>query len=103
MTTAILATLVVHNSKGDIYGNRYWAFTFTDHVTGKSFSANCDTDSGVRGAMRAMGYDNNAVLVHVDEMPIRQFIKFIKGFEYAGCISVDVAKYIERKIREVKA
>lgn len=80
--------LTVYNSKPDIYGNRYWAYRLTDF--GRTISrGKIDTNSIDREELRVKGSE----YTHI-ELPIRDFNRFTKNFEYPGCHWEDIRKHI---------
>lgn len=96
-TPVIKATAIIHNSKRDIYGNCYWAFTYTDHATGKVVQGTGACESNIKSGLRQL-HPDNGILIHDDEMKIREFNRFTKGFKYAGCVGSDVARWINLQL-----
>ncbi len=95
----IKATLEIINSKADIYGNRYFAFVWTDNETGKSVTADLASSDNVRLSYYSMGLTSPELNTVQTEMPIRQFNRFVKGLPYAGCASDDIAKFIKLNLK----
>lgn len=80
--------LTVYNSKPDMYGNRYWAYRLTDF--GRTISqGNISANNIDKVELRA----NRIEYTHT-ELPIREFDKFTKNFEYHGCNWEDIRKHI---------
>ena len=80
--------LTVYSSKPDIYGNRYWAYRLTDFnktISQGKISANNINKVELR--------INHIEYTHT-ELPIREFDKFTKNFEYHGCRWEDIRKHI---------
>ena len=80
--------LTIYNSKRDYYGNRYWAYEFSN--LGKTISkGKIDADNFPTLELRAMGIE----YTHI-ELPIREFNRFTKNLEYHGCHWEDIRKHI---------
>jgi hypothetical protein len=90
------------NSKGDIYGNRYWAFIFMDFKTGKQVAGTISGgDSNIYAILRYWNVTNDwdrSILFEREELPIREFNKLTKDYEYAGCEPECIAAYIKREL-----
>lgn len=101
---AITAFLTIINSKMDRNGNRYWAFTYTDVLTGISVSATISGgESNISGIRRCMGRVNgwdDSIRTVRKEMPIREFQRFTKGLPYAGCAPEELASFIKKGIAD---
>jgi len=81
--------LTIYNSKADSSGNRYWAFSFQDLITGKSVEG---TISGGESNIKAvtLGWSekdewDRTIKIDCQELGIRQFNRMTKTWPYAGC------------------
>lgn len=106
MTTspAIIATLTAYNSRRDIYGNCYWAFSYCDNQSGREI---CGTVSGGRSNVSGILYYLNGgsfeprnVSFSNQELPIREFNRMTKDWPYAGCLPEELAKFIRAGLVE---
>ena len=97
-------TITIYNSKSDRFGNRYWAFTFVDHKTGKEVRAKISGDeSNIRAISRNWGDVDDwdrSFQFHQQELGIRQFNSMIKDWAYAGCTPVELVTWIKSKLAE---
>ncbi len=99
----ILATLLGINSKRDTHGNCYWAFVYTDALTGNSVSATISGgSSNIQSIVAAMGMEASECYVTFNEMKIRAFDKYVKKLPYAGCTGEELAKFIRANLVEKK-
>lgn len=98
---AIIASLKCYNSRADIYGNRYFAFRYLDHETGK---VACGTVSGGESNIRSMMYEFNGgqwkenFHFTTNELPIREYNRMVKGWPHAGCRPEDLAAFVKREL-----
>ena len=92
----IKAALHIINSRRDIYGNCYWAATYTDTATGRGCSFTVAARSNCEVAMYrgGMEHQHGEVLTTYEELPIRQYNRTVKGWPYAGCVEADIAAHI---------
>ena len=102
MSRTITATLTTYNSKADRAGNRYWAFQWFDHETGKVVCAKISGGESNINAIRAywnnpQGWDDCIVCLS-KELGIREFAKLTKDWTYAGCNPEDLAKFIRNSL-----
>jgi hypothetical protein len=82
----IKAILDCINSRADMYGNRYWAFRYTDTVTGKQVTGMVSGgESNISAIVREMDLDWESVYYTRHELPIREFNRTTKDWAYAGC------------------
>ncbi len=88
------ATIQIFVSKRDIYGNVYGAFAYTDHATGKVVKGLVGSHGNVATTFRY----SDGFLVHTEVMPIRQWNRLTKGWEYAGDGCEDTQKFISEKL-----
>ena len=100
------ATLEIMNSRSDMYGNRYWAFRYTDHETGAVVEALGDHESNIH--MMLLRWDGaedwcRTVLETREERPIRQFNQITKGWKYAGCQGEDIQAFVLAGLKSDKA
>lgn len=102
MTAPIIATLTAINSRRDVYGNCYWAFTYLDHATGKTVRG---TISGGESNVRSIMFELNGgkwegvdIAFQVNELPIREFNRLTKGWAYAGCTPKELAAFIRAEL-----
>lgn len=96
----IKATCEIINSKRDLNGNTYWAFSYLDHGTGKSVEATISGgESNITAIRRHLfGDDSEALNFLRVEMPIRQFDKRVKNWPYAACRPEEIAAFIKKGI-----
>lgn len=97
----LTATLNIFNSKRDLNGNCYWAFEFVDHETGVKVQGTGDTESNVSSITWEWSEPREwcrSIMVNRQELGIREFNRLTKHWEYAGCGSADLAKWIKRKL-----
>ena len=101
----IYATLEIINSRADIYGNRYWAFRYTDHDSGNS----------VEGTISGGESNINAIRLHMGrvdgwdagintrrtELKIREFNRLTKDWPHAGCNPEDLANFIKERLAKI--
>ena len=93
---AILESLY---SKRDRNGNTYWAFRWTDVITGtKVVGTVSGGESNISCIVREMGLDWESCHYTLTEMPIREFNRLTKEWKYAGCPPAELAKYIRDAI-----
>lgn len=97
-----IASLECLNSKGDRFGNRYFAFIYTDHNTGRAVRA---TISGGKSNVESLMYALNGgsweprnVLWSERELAIRQYNREVKGWPYAGCTGEDLARFVRAEL-----
>lgn len=101
--TKLRYTLECVNSRADVYGNRYYGFIYTDHESGKQVRAMI---SGGESNVNSIAYHMSGeqwVDDHIYtryELPIREFNRLTKGWEYAGCRGDELAAYIKAKLAE---
>ena len=106
-TKPIIGHLTAINSKRDIYANCYWSFTYVDAHTGKVIHAVISgTNNNISTARRYISNgekefnDGNHIHYEEREMGIREFNKYVKNWDYAGCTPEDIASYIKRELRK---
>ncbi len=91
-------TLTSINSKRDIYGNTSWAFVYINEDTKEVRGTICGSDSNIRSIVTAAGWDWSTVYYTNREMKIREFNKFTKGWDYAGCTPKELFDFINKKL-----
>lgn len=95
---AYTGTLMIYNSRTDGDGNRYWAFEYTDHTTGKAVYARItggkSNIENIRHNWQGADGWNASILVHCVEMGIREFNQTVKGWKHAGCRTEDLQQFI---------
>lgn len=99
-------TLEAINSKADVYGDRYWAFVYSDgeHTVNATISGGLSNIQSVPYELNGGSYEPRDYYFTHSELPIRQFNKLVKGWNYAGCAPADLAKYIQAHLSpEVKS
>jgi len=95
--------LFIYNSRADKFGNSYWAFSFVELATDKLVEGDCasGSDGNIRNITFGFSEPNEwdrSVLVTTEELPIRVFNKYIKGWEYAGDTTDKIRKFIKDKL-----
>lgn len=97
--------LEILNSRLDVNGNRYWAFRFTDFITGREVVA---TYSGGESNARAMLHGWNpdqpqdwdrSIMVEESELKIREFNRLVKDWPYAGCEPAELRQFVKDRIK----
>ena len=98
MPRIINYTLDCINSRADMYGNCEFAFTYTDHNTGKEVHATVSGNNAqtIPFYLNGGSHEPHDYLMTVTVLPIRQFNRLVKGWEYAGCNGSDLAEYIKK-------
>jgi hypothetical protein len=95
-----VANLACFNSKADAAENCYYAFTWTDNGTGKTVGGKISGgESNVRGIMFEMNggsWEPHNVFFTTSELPIREFNRAVKGWNYAGCRPADLVEFIKK-------
>jgi hypothetical protein len=98
----ITATLEAINSRADIYGNRYWAFRFADHTTGRTISGRASGgESNIYGILRHWGAKDGrdrSVRFLRTELPIRVFDRLAEDWPYAGSQPDELARFIRMSL-----
>ena len=98
----IKATVHIINSRRDQYGNTYWAATYTDTETGKSYSFTVNGgESNLTYSLRAstgLNLPHGSYVVTSSELPIREFNRTTKGWPCAGCREEEIATNIRKAI-----
>lgn len=100
----IKAILKAINSKMDRNGNTYWAFSFTDCKTGKTVNATiCGGESNIYAIIRHWNVKLNdwdrSIHFEREELPIREFNRLTKNWQYAGCNSQELAQFIKKSLK----
>ena len=102
------ATLTCFNSRMDGNGNRYFAFSYTDHVTGKVINgkisggeSNIYAIKGSAGkALHGVNGWNDEIAFNAVEMLIRPYNRMVKDWEYAGCRPETLAQFIKDELEK---
>lgn len=107
MPSPIKSILHIINSRRDFYGNCYWAFTFTDCASGVvvrgTVSSGPSNVEMVKRYYRPRLKDwDRTMAISEEEMPIREFNRRTKGWQYAGCSPEDIAKWIRAEVKKAK-
>jgi len=105
--TAIEGHLQILNSKADIYGNRYWAFVYTDNASGNQVKG---LISGGESNIDCIRHDwngkntgwNRGIVVSREEMKIREFNRHTKKWRYAGCRPEEIRNYIKDSLKTIE-
>jgi hypothetical protein len=97
MITGILNCI---NSRADMYGNRYWAFKYTDSETGKTVMGKISGgESNVYSIVREMGQTSETVhYFRTMDVPIREYNRLVKTWEYAGCRPEELVSFIHKAL-----
>lgn len=98
----LTARLDAINSRRDVNGNTYWAFRFTDYLTGEVI---CGTTTGGESNISAIrhgfyGRDQweSSIEYTTTELPIRKFNKLTKDWPHAGCEPYDLQNFIRDRL-----
>ena len=74
------------NSKTDLNGNRYFAAVITRNLNGAIALGLIDHGSNLRSAIRDMSGGEWGHFTYSEiEMPIREFNRRVKNWQYLGC------------------
>jgi hypothetical protein len=91
--------LTVYNSKADMYGNRYYSMQVTrtsDEASGKGTisggESNCTYAIRKLAESENVGYYNS-----IQELPIREYNRLVKGWEYIGCTEDQIIPNIQKQ------
>ena len=99
MNNRIGYVLTVYNSKADIYGNRYYAIGVTrtsDGATGKGIISG--GESNCVYAIRKMAeIDDTQYYYDKQELPIREYNRLVKGWDYIGCTEDQIIPAIQKQ------
>lgn len=99
----IKAIAHVINSRADVYGNRYFAASVTNTLTGATASGTISgDDSNISYALHKMYDDYESYRIFRSEMGYREFHRLTKHMEYMGCTPDDINPFIIRKWKEAK-
>lgn len=83
--------LEILNSKRDINGNRYWAFTVINASGGMIHgTTNCEEN-----LLIALGKDSHVFNL---EFPKLGFKHMTKDWPYAGCLPEDIRAFVEKEL-----
>lgn len=101
--TQINGILECLNSRADRYGNRYFAFRYTDCASGRTVEG---TISGGESNISSIPYylhgqshePRDIFRPQNDELPIREFNRLTKNWPYAGCGPEDLANWIKEQL-----
>lgn len=90
----IKAILSIYNSRRDRYGNVYWAVRLTTDDIGTSVVGTISADNVDTWECREMLH------WHIEraELPIREFNKLTKNWDYLGCRWDDIKKCLLTKM-----
>ncbi len=95
----IIGILNCINSRADMYGNRYWAFAYTEVATGRQVNDQVSGgESNICAIIREMGQTYETVHYTRYEMPIREFNRTVKKWGYAGCRPEELVSFIHSKL-----
>ena len=95
----IKAHITIYHSKIDRNGNTYWAFTYTDNMTGKSASGTvCGGESNVLQLRNGPDGWDEGITYHVDRLPIREFNRLVKGWKHAGCTGEELRTFVANEL-----
>jgi len=89
------ASIQIFVSRPDICGNTYGAFAYTDHVTGKVVKGLV----GSHGNLACTYRHSDGYLVHETQMPIRQWNRLVKGWDYAGDGCDDTKRWVAEGLK----
>lgn len=97
----IVAILECINSRADLYGNRYWAFKYTDSETGNTVCGKISGgESNVYAIVREMGQTAETIhYVLTRDVAIREFNRMVKTWRYAGCRPEELVAFINRNLK----
>lgn len=99
----IHATIEMINSQADAAGNRYWAFRYIDHKSGRSIVATISGGesniNGIRLHMgRVDGWDGGIQTFRC-EMRKREFKNLTADWPYAGCDPSEIAEFVKKSLK----
>lgn len=91
----IKAVVHVINSRSDAYGNRYFAFIATRTQDGATATGIISgDDSNLAYAMQKMFGGYGSFILIREELPIRQWERKTKSWQYAGCTPDEINPFI---------
>lgn len=94
-----VAMLTSVNSKRDRFGNCENAFEFMVFETGQIIKGKTTgSETNIYNCMNLLPYMKRSIIFQTKEMGIRDFSEYKKDFEYGGCSSIEIAKFIIDKI-----
>lgn len=102
MSEPLHSTLFCFNSRPDQAGNRYWAFRFVDHATGRDVKATfTGGESNAYAILRHWNkpndWDRGIQFVRI-EKGIRDFNALVKDWPHAGSDPEELAAFIRRNL-----
>lgn len=101
MEDKIRYTLKAFHTKGDKFGNVYWAFRFHEIASGKTVTAKISGgESNIYGILRhwdSVDDWDRSISFEIEQVK-ESTINKIK--EYAGCTSQELASFIRSKLAE---
>jgi len=100
----IKAILQGFNSEADMYGNRYFAFIYTDIKTGKQARGTvAGGESNIRSIIFTLCGDSWIGADHYfltqTEMRKREYNRFTAGWMYAGCSGQQLVDFIKKTLK----
>ena len=96
----IKAILTCYNSKCDLNGNRYWAFSWVATKSGKQANGQVSGgESNISAIVHSMGLDWSEVYYTRQELGKREFRALTGAWDYAGCSPDDLAAFIKKQLK----
>lgn len=102
--TAVLTTgyLTAYWCRNRSSGTSYWAFMFVDVETGIEVKGKISGgESNIYGILRYWNVVNDwdrSIQFECVKMKEREFDRMVKGWEYAGCLPMELANFIRNKL-----
>ena len=101
-----MKVLGIINSRRDVSGNRYWAFTYTTEdnieITGNASGGRSNIESAMRHLLGSWEVVEKEVVIISKELPIRVFNNITKNYLYAGCAPEKIAEFIKNTEKDVR-
>jgi len=99
MSKRIKWTVHTVNSKGDVYGNRYWFATYTRMSDGKSATFTANARSNAESLCHDLGGGWEHVQTTTEELPIREWNRRAKDLPYLNdCDHVSGCKIVKKAV-----
>jgi hypothetical protein len=99
MNKQIKYVLFVHNSKADIYGNRYYSMSVIRTTDGASaYGTISGGESNCTYALRKLAESEGVEFTYsIREYPIREYNRIVKGWQYIGCTDDQIISEIQKQ------
>ena len=99
MNKPIRYILTVYNSKADMYGNRYYSMQVTrtlDGANGKGTIRGGESNC-IYAIQKLAESENVGYYYTIQEMPIREYKRLVRGWDYIGCTEDQIIPNIQKQ------